>query len=147
MSEQLILNDLVSKWVSLTREYVGAAPDVSAYYLYGLHERIGTGGRLFSVPLFEQKGAIVWAGRLVGAENSIERQQSVLRLMNEDFSGATAAFDSEGIPAPTEYRIYYEPGSGKLDAQLSREVRYYGTTETTPLDGVKAWLGTRMPER
>lgn len=147
VSEQQILNDLVSKWVSLAREYTGAAPDVRAYYLYGLHERAGGTGCMFCVPVFDQGGSIVWAAHLAGTDTSVGRQRSVLDFMNEDLSASTAAFDEAGIPAPTEYRVYYEPASGKLDVQLSRDVVYYGANDLTPLDGLKAWLGSRAPER
>ena len=147
MSEQEIIQNLVAKWVLLAREYVADAVDVRAYYLYGSHERQGSSGQVSAMPLFDQVGTIVWANDVIGTDTSIPRQQRVLGLMNTDLKEATAAFDATGIPAPTEYRVYYEPGSGKLDVQLSREVKFLGNDELIQEDGIRLWLGDRAPKQ
>ena len=146
MAEQDILNNLVSKWVSLAREYTVGAPDIRGYYLYGSHERKNTNEQIFALPLYDQGGTIQWASRLTGIDTTIPRQRQVVELMNTDLEESTAAFDAAGIPAPTEYRVYYEPG-GKLDVQLSREIKFLGNDELIQSDGIRLWLGEKAPKR
>lgn len=145
MSEEQILTDVVSKWVSLAREYAGAADGVSAYYLYALHERIDGTGILFVNITYEQDGILVHRHNLRGTDTSMARQKRVIELMTEDLREATASFDREGIPAPTEYRVRYETPAGKVDVQLSRDIKIHGVDGMTPQDGLRTWLGDRTP--
>ena len=145
-SEQRILNDLITKWVSLAREYIADAPDIRAFYLYGSHEREGNSGQIFADVLFDQAGEVRFKSRIAGGSTEMSRMRNLLRLLTSDLMEATSAFDAAGIPAPTEYRVYYEPQSGKLDVQLSRKIRFLGNDELTQSDGFRLWLGSRTPE-
>ncbi|WP_029146114.1 hypothetical protein [Microbacterium luticocti] len=147
MSEEAIIYDFVSKWVSLAKEYLADAPDVRALYLYGSHERLGRSEQIYSAPLYDQGGIIRLPGDVTGTDSSIAIQRQVLTLMNDDLAEATSAFDAAGIPAPTEYRVYYELPTGKLDVQLSRETRFLGNDDLIQADGVELWLGDRAPRR
>ena len=142
MSEQEILQELVSAWVSLGLEYSAGAPDVTAMYVYVSSER----GSVFPNIYFEQRGVVVTPGKLAGVATSFDRVGQMHRLQYEDLKRAQAKFAEAGIPAPTEYKIYYEPQTKKLDVQLSRELIYANDPDRIPEHGIEYWLGDRAPK-
>ena len=143
MSEQEILRDLISKWVSLSVEYAGDAPDVRAFYIYGASEVPGV---TYVNVLFDQAGQIVYPTDLVGTDSSTDRAGQIQSLFRSDLYDAADKFTSIDVPPPTEYRVYYEPSSRKLDVQLSREVIYGDSDKTPSVDGFTMWLGDRAPK-
>jgi len=56
-----------------------------------------------------------------------------------------AEFTEAGVPLPTDYRVYYEPASGKLDVQLSRVIKYANDPIKTSSHGPEDWLD-RLPK-
>lgn len=145
MCAESIIEDLISKWVSISREYAGTASGVSAYYVYGLDERVdGTGIRYTNV-VYEQNGVLVFKHRLVGAETGIGRQRQLTELMIQDLTEASEGLQALSVPAPTEYRVRYETGSGKVDVKLSYDAKVHGHSDLTPQDALALWLGDRAP--
>ena len=110
-TEQEILQELVSAWVSLGLEYSAGAPDVTAMYVYVSSEH----GYIFANIYFEQRGIVVFPDDLEGVVNSTERVHHLHKLQFDDLKQAQAEFTAAEIPAPTEYKIYYEPQTRKLD--------------------------------
>ena len=142
VSEQGVLTDLVSKWVSLALEYAGEAPDVLALHFYGASEVPGV---THVNVLFDQAGEVVYPTDLVGTDNSTDRAGRTQALFRSDLYEAAEKFSSISVPPPTEYRVYYEPATRKLDVQLSREIIYGGSDYTPGFDGFTLWLGDRAP--
>lgn len=142
VNEQGVLTDLVSKWVSLALEYAGEAPNVLALYIYGASE---VPGATYVNVLFDQAGEIVYPTDLVGTDNSTDRAGRIQALFRSDLYEAAEKFSSISVPPPTEYRVYYEPATRKLDVQLSREIIYGGSDYTPDFDGFRLWLGDRAP--
>ncbi|MEZ3162119.1 hypothetical protein AB1K54_16515 [Microbacterium sp. BWT-B31] len=143
MTEQGVLQSLISKWVSLASEYASGAPDVRAYYIYGASEKPGV---TYINVLFEQAGSLVYPSDLVGANASIERASLIQRLFRDDLFEARAQFEALGVQTPTEYRVYYEPATRKLDVQVSRELIYRYSDREPGTDGFHRWLGDRAPK-
>lgn len=141
-AEQEILQELVSKWVSLGLEYANGAPDVSAMYIYASSEHGATFGNIY----FEQRGRVIYPDDLEGVPKNMNRLAAMHDFLFQDLFSAEEKFAAEGIPAPTEYRIYYEPQTRKLDVQLSRELIYAGDPERSPIRGIEYWLGDRAPK-
>jgi len=141
-NEQAVVEDLVSRWVSLASEFAGDAPEVSAFYIYVSSER----GSIYPEVLFEQRGSIVYPKDLEGTDTSIDRIRAVHRFQSEDLQAAEKQFDAAGVPRLTEYRIYFEPATRKLDAKLSRDLIYANSAEKIPEHGVHEWLGDRAPK-
>ncbi|CAQ01191.1 hypothetical protein CMS1077 [Clavibacter sepedonicus] len=50
----------------------------------------------------------------------------------------------QGAGHPTEYRITYEPGPGRSDVQLSREIKYVDHPVKTLQNGPEDWLDGRL---
>jgi hypothetical protein len=142
MSEQDIIQDLVSKWVSLGLEFAGSAPGISVIYVYVSSER----GSIYPEIVFEQNGAIVYPGDVTGTDTSEQRVRSIHRLQFEDLQAAEKRFDEIGVPRPTEYKVYFEPATRKLDVQLSRELIYANDPVKIPEHGIRDWLGERAPQ-
>ena len=140
-SQAEILNDLFSKWVSLALEYSKGAPDLRAIYVYASSER----GWMTANVYFDQSGSVEHGNDLSGVDNSVFRFGHVQRIILEDLEAAEVAFKGISIPAPTEYRVYFEPATGKLDTQLSRELIYANSKEANPARGIEYWLGDRAP--
>ncbi|MDW4572601.1 hypothetical protein R8Z57_07385 [Microbacterium sp. M3] len=142
MSEQAILQELVSAWVSLGLEYANDAPDVSALFVYASSEP----SHMYAEFYFEQRGMVVYPSDLAGISISVDRIRRVHDLQIQDLEAAEQKFASAGIPAPTEYKIYYEPSTRKLDVQLSRDLIYTKDEAKTPVRGIEYWLGDRAPK-
>ncbi|MEZ3161787.1 hypothetical protein AB1K54_14800 [Microbacterium sp. BWT-B31] len=142
MSEQAILHDLVSSWVSLGLEFAAGAPGVSALYIYVSSER----GSIFANVYYEQDGIVTFPDDLVGAKTSSERVGQLHDFQFEDLLRAERQFAEENVPAPTEYKIYYEPATRKLDVQLSRDLIYANDLDKIPERGIEYWLGDRAPK-
>ncbi|MDQ1131038.1 hypothetical protein [Microbacterium sp. SORGH_AS_0888] len=141
-NEAQILQDLFSKWVSIGLEYAGAAPDVRALYIYASCE----GGAIFANVYYDQGGTVIFPDDLKGGEASTARVRAMQRFLREDLSAANKEFDGAGIPRPTEYKVYYEPSTRKLDVQLSRELIYENHPTKIPERGIEDWLGDRAPK-
>jgi hypothetical protein len=143
VSEQEVVEGLVSKWVSLALEYASGAPDVRALYIYAASENPGAS---YVNVVFDQSGALVYPTDLAGVDNSIARASQVQDIFLDDLFAAEPDFEALGVPAPTEYRVYYEPSTRKLDTQLSRETIYGDSDKTPSFDGFEMWLGARAPK-
>jgi len=141
MSEQDVLNDVVSDWVSLGLQFVGDAPGVTGIYVYVSSEP----GSVYPAMFVEQHGKVLYPSHVVGTDTSHARVLRMLDLVIGDLYRAQARFDELGVPRPTEYRVHYELPSGRLDVQLSRELIYDGHPTKGPEDGIIYWLGDRAP--
>jgi hypothetical protein len=141
MDEQSILHDLIHGWVSLGKSFAGNAPDVTALYIYVSSER----GYAYPDIYFEQDGKVVYASKLQGTDASHDRVGRMHRLQFDDLEAAEKKFDEIGVPRPTEYRVYHELATGKLDVKLSREVIYADDPEKMPEFGIVDWIGDRAP--
>ena len=139
--EQEIIEDLISKWVSLGLEFAAGAPGVTALYIYVSSEL----GSVYPEIFFEQDGEIRYSDSVVGADTSDHRIYGFHKLQFEDLREAQDQFDAAGVPRPTEYRVYYEIATRKLDVQLSRELIYANDPVKIPELGVQDWLGDRAP--
>jgi hypothetical protein len=140
-AEQEILNDLISKWVPLALEYAKGAPDVSAVYIYASSEDGNRSANAF----FEQGGQTHYPSKLQGVETGPQRILQMQKLLVSDLRDAQAEFTDAGVPLPTEYRVHYEPASGKLDVQLSHEIKYANDPIKTSSHGPEDWLD-RLPK-
>lgn len=141
MEEQAILDDLVSDWVSLGVTFVGDAPGVTALYVYVSSELGVVHPELF----VEQDGRVLYPSDVTGTDTSIERITRLHDLQIADLRAAERRFDELAIPRPTEYRVYYEPGTGKLDVALARELVYAHDENRDPIEGIVDWIGDRAP--
>jgi hypothetical protein len=141
MDEQAILKDLVAGWVSLGVQFASDAPDVSALYIYVSSEQ----GAVFPEIFFEQGGQVLYPSDVQGADTSVDRIRRMHGLQFEDLRKAEARLDEVGVPRPTEYRVYYEPATRKLDVQLSREPVYANDPSKSPEFGLSYWIGDRAP--
>ncbi|MBZ4488098.1 hypothetical protein LQ938_11510 [Microbacterium sp. cx-55] len=141
-TEAEVLQDLLSKWISIALEYAGSAPDVRAVYIYASSER----GSSFVNAYFDQAGVVVFPEDLKGTDTSKNRIRQVQRFLTEDLFEAEDRFKAANIPRPTEYRVYYESATKKLDSQLSRDEQYGDDTDRTPIRGIEYWLGGRAPK-
>lgn len=140
--EAAILNDLISSWVSLGVEFATGAPDVTTIYVYVSSER----GSIYPEIVFEQAGQIRYPSDLAGVDAGVERVRSIHRLQFEDLRAAEARFEAAGVPAPTEYRVTYETATRTVDVQLSRELIYADDPVKVPEQGIRDWLGPRVPD-
>ena len=141
MDEQQILNDLVSSWVSLGMQFAGDAPNVTAFYIYVSSEQ----GAVFPEIYVEQDGTVLHPSDVQGTDTAHERVGRMHRLQFDDLRVAEQRFDEIGVPRPTEYRIYFEPATRKLDVQLSRELIYANHATKMPEFGIVDWIGDRAP--
>jgi hypothetical protein len=141
VTEQQILQNLVSGWVSVALEYAEGAPDLRAIYVYVSSER----GMSFANAYFDQAGDVVMPTKLAAAGASTARASQLQDLLQDDLFAAEGAFEAAGVPAPTEYRVYYQPDTRHLEVDVSREVKYADDPTKTPLDGIGDWLGERAP--
>jgi hypothetical protein len=141
-SEQLIVNELVSKWLSLGREFAAGAGDLRGIYVYAVSEEGESYGEIF----FDQAGFIDYPGRLKGVEIDVDRVGRLHHLLFEDLFAAEEEFRRLGVPIPTEYRIFCEMPSGRLDVQLSRELKYANHPTKIMENGPRDWLGERVPD-
>lgn len=92
---------------------------------------------------FEQAGVVVYPDFLKGAT----REYDVFELHNllmQDLFDAESDFREAGLPCPTEYRITYEAGPGRLDMQLSHEIKYANHPTKILEDGPEDWLEGRL---
>jgi|GEM_PF-1686347 len=140
-TEQEILNDLISKWVPLALEYAKGAPAVTAVYIYASSEEGNQSANAF----FEQGDQTRYPSKLQGVETGTQRILQMQKLLVSDLFDAEAEFTEAGVPLPTEYRVYYEPASGKLDVQLSHEIKYANDPIKTSSHGPEDWLD-RLPK-
>ena len=143
-TEQSVLQDLISKWISLGLEYLGDSSRVSKIYIYAASERPGV---TYVGIAFDEDGSVRFPEQLPTYDprwdNKVGR---MLDLLSDDLFEARANFDEIGAPPPTEYRVYYEIATRKLDVQLSREIIYGGSNYTPDFDGFTLWLGDRAPK-
>ncbi|MFT4051403.1 MAG: hypothetical protein QM677_04040 [Microbacterium sp.] len=142
MTEQEILNDFVSKGVSLGLEYARGAEGVTALYVYAAYEE----GEAYAEVFFEQAGRVLYPSDVRGVDNSESRIRQIHALQFQDLLEANDAFERAGVPLPTEYRIYYETGTGTLDVQISREIKFANHPTKIMEQGIEDWLGDRAPK-
>ena len=140
-SEQEILNDLISNWISLGLEYAKGAPEIAGIYVYASSEE----GESYANFLFEQGGQVCYASNLRGVASDGRRVLQMQRLQLDDLERAETEFAGAQVPLPTEYRVYYEPATKKLDVQLSREIKYANHPFKTSVHGPEDWLD-RLPK-
>ena len=146
MTEAPILNRLFSAWVSLAVEFAKGAPDIRAVYVFASSERIGTSGTMFANAYFDQGGTVLAPDHVEGASVTSNRVGEMQRILLDDLDAAETALRHAGLPAPTEYRVFYEPSTGRTDVQLARENKYIGNDELSPRHGIRYWLGDRAPK-
>lgn len=143
-TEQSVLQDLISKWISLGLEYIGGTEGVGVIYVYAASEVPGV---TYVGIAFEKGGEIQYPTRARGGgQEAINLSRRVNDLLFEDLKEARRKFEEIGVPPPTEYRVYYEIATRKLDVQLSREIIYGGSEYTPDFDGFRLWLGDRAPK-
>lgn len=140
--EAEILRNLFSNWISLALEYASGAPDVRAVYVYASSE----GASSFTNVYFDQAGTVVSPGKLAGVDAALSRVGQVQDLLTADLFAAEDALKAADVPPPTEYRVYYEVATRKLDSQLSRELIYSNDADRIPERGIEYWLGDRAPK-
>ncbi|WP_143757219.1 hypothetical protein [Clavibacter michiganensis] len=138
--EQEIVQGLVNSWLPLGIEYAEGAPGVSVLYLYAGSEPNHRYANIF----FEQDGRVVYPSKLSGVDTNPRRILDMQKCMLDDLRKAEADFKNIGIPCPTEYRLTYEPVPGKLDVQLSREIKYADHPVKTLQSGPEDWLDGRL---
>ena len=142
--EQAILHDLVSKWVSLGLEYISSTEGIDAIYVYAASEVPGV---TYVGIAFDKDGEIQYPEPLRGGgPEAINLSASMIDILFEGLEEAQRGFEEVGIPQPTEYRVFYEIATRKLDVQLSREIIYGGSDYTPDFDGFRLWLGDRAPK-
>lgn len=143
-AEQEILRDLISKWVSLGLEYISGTQGARAIYVYAASEVPGV---TYVGIAFDKDGEIQYPTRARGGgQEAIELSGKMIDLLFADLYEAQRRFDEVGVPQPTEYRVFYEIATRKLDVQLSREIIYGGSDYTPGFDGFRLWLGDRAPK-
>ncbi len=140
-SESAILQNLFESWISLALEYANGAPDLGAIYLYASSER----GMRFANVYYDQGGTIKHPGDVQGIDEALARIRQVQNLLVDDLLAAEKELAAIEVPKPTEYRVYFEPATRKLDVQLSREEIYGANSERSPIHGIEYWLGDRAP--
>ncbi|MDI9891453.1 hypothetical protein [Microbacterium sp. IEGM 1404] len=142
--EQEILRDLISKWISLGLEYISGTEGVRAIYIYAANE---VPGSTYVGIAFDKDGEIQYPARARGGGSQATNLSAhLIKLLFEDLAEARHSFEETGVPPPTEYRVYFEIGTRKLDVQLSREIIYRGTGKAPSVDGFTLWLGDRAPK-
>ena len=146
MSEPEVLNRLFGAWISLALEYGRGASDIRGVFIYASSERSGTSGQMFANAYFDQAGDVVAAIDVHSPGSSPDRAVRVQQLLLDDLQAAEAAFHEEGIPAPTEYRVFFEPATRRTEVELSREIKYRGSADLSPRHGIRYWLGDRAPK-
>ncbi|MBF4624022.1 hypothetical protein [Clavibacter sp. VKM Ac-2872] len=139
-SEQDILQGLINGWIPLGLEYAQGAQGVTTLYLYADSEPNHQHANIF----FEQSGRVVYPSRLDGVDSHSQRILNMQKCMIEDLIEAERLFREIGIPCPTEYRITYEPEAGRLDVQLSRDIKYADHPVKTLQSGPEDWLDGRL---
>lgn len=113
MSEQGVLTDLVSKWVSLALEYAGEAPNVLALYIYGASE---VPGATYVNVLFDQAGEIVYP--------TDRRVQAVARgpsAPSHPLGQAVPMREHDGLDAVAGAELLQHVGHVGLDRGLADE--------------------------
>ena len=78
-------------------------------------------------------------------DTGTQRILQMQKLFVSDLFEAEAEFTEAGVPLPTEYRVYYQHASGKLDVQLSHEIKYANDPIKTSSHGPEDWLD-RLPK-
>ncbi len=146
MSEAIILRRLFRDWLSLTMEYAEGAPDIRAVYVLASSERIGTNGTMFANAYFDQRGTVLAPDDVEGASVTSNRVGEMQRILLDHLEAAESDFARSGLQPPTEYRVFYEPSTGRTDVQLARENKYIGNDELSPRHGIRYWLGDRAPK-
>ncbi|KZC95191.1 MULTISPECIES: hypothetical protein [Clavibacter] len=142
-SEQQIIQNLIEKWIPLALEYAAGAPGVSTLYIYAGSE---LGGK-YANAFFEQHGDVVYPGRLDTPQKKPGMVFQMQELLLEDLNEAEREFKAAGIPCPTEYRVTYEPDPGRLDVQLSHELKYANHPTKILEEGPEDWLDGRLEKR
>lgn len=141
-SEAEILQNLFSSWIRLALEYADGASDVRAIYFYASSEQ----GSTFANIYFNQNDTIIHPGRLSGGDVSLSKLSQVQDLLVNDLFDAEDALQAISVKPPTEYKVYFEPATRKLDVQLSRDLIYSNDPNRIPEHGIEYWLGDRAPK-
>ncbi|MFT2710198.1 MULTISPECIES: hypothetical protein [Clavibacter] len=81
---------------------------------------------------------------MTGVDASSPRVLRMQHQMVADLRDAEKRLVEQGAGHPTEYRITYDPGAGRLDVQLSREVKYANHPVKTLQNGPEDWLDGRL---
>jgi hypothetical protein len=139
-TEAQIIQSLIEKWIPLALEYANGAEGVTTIFVHAGSELGAKRANVF----FEQHGRVIYPGKLQGPGNKPGMVHQVQQLLLEDLSEAERQFTEAGLPCPTEYRITYEPGPGRLDAQLSHELKYTDHPTKILQDGPEDWLDGRL---
>ncbi|MDQ1123114.1 hypothetical protein [Microbacterium trichothecenolyticum] len=143
-AEQAILHDLISKWISLGVEYISGTEGVEAIYIYAANE---VPGATYVGIAFEKDGEIDYPARARGGgAQATNLSGQMIELLLEDLGEARRKFENIGVPSPTEYRVFYEIATRRLEVRLSRETIYRGSNKAPSVDGFTMWLGDRAPK-
>ncbi|WP_086516201.1 hypothetical protein [Clavibacter michiganensis] len=138
--EHEIVQTALDKWVAAGLQYAQGIVGVRVLYVYVGSEL----GSAYANVFFEQDGEVLYPSKLKSADASTEKIIEPQRYLVDVLDEAEAAFKKSQIPPLTEYRINYEPGSGRLDVQLSREVKYRQHPVKTIQHGPEDWLNGRL---
>lgn len=138
--EQEAIQGLINSWIPLGVEYADGAEGVSAMYIYAASEP----GQRYANIFFEQDGRVVYPDDLSGVDVSSSRVLRMQHHMVADLREVEKRLALQGAGHPTEYRIIYEPGPGKLDVQISREIKYTDHPVKTLQNGPEDWLDGRL---
>lgn len=142
MTEDEIIQQVVSKWVGLGLEFARGASGVTTMYIYVSSEDGSRTGNVY----FEQDGKVDFPERLAGAEQGPGRLRALQAALLTDLREAETEFAAAGVPAPTEYRIRYDMFTEGVEAEFSREEKFGPDSELLPEeDGIVIWLGDRAP--
>lgn len=141
-TQSAILQNLFESWISLALEYAGNAPELRSVYLYASSER----GARFANVYYDQGGTVRHPGDVAGIDGSAARIRQVQNLLVDDLLAAEKHLAALQVPKPTEYRVYFEPMTRKLDVQLSRDEHYGADSDRSPIHGIEYWLGERAPK-
>lgn len=140
--EPEIINHLFSNWISLALEYANDAPDIRGIYVYASSEM----GSTFVNMYFDQGGKVIFPDELPGAGVGKSKLRQAVDLLFDDLFAAQEAYRAISVPFPTEYRVFFETATRKLDATLSREIVYHYADGKSPEHGIEYWLGERAPK-
>lgn len=138
--EQNIIQGLINSWLPLGLEYAEGAPGVTKLFVYAGSEP----GQQYANIFYEQDGVVVYPNKLRGVAGGLRDILNMQELMIEDLIAAERQFGELEIPCPTEYRIEYDVNGGRLDVQLSRELKYTDHPNKSLIDGPEDWLDGRL---
>jgi hypothetical protein len=141
--EDEILRDLIHRWIPLGLEYCQGAPGITTLFVYAGSELGGQYANIF----YEQNGEVLYPDHIKGGSTNPSEVVQMQKLLLEDLDQAESEFTAASIPCPTEYRITYEPNPGRLDMQISRELKYVNHPTKVLEDGPEDWLDGRLEKQ